>query len=136
VSGVVGKTPGTISYVELIFALQTRIGYGDVQNAAGKTMHASMEGVTAAAASMSNPPADLRMSITDAPGDAAYPISAFTYVLVYKDQTDASKGKATVDFLKWAVTDGQRFAPDLHYALLPENIVKANQARIDEIAVK
>src|SRR3954463_419730 len=80
VSGVVSKTPGTISYVELIFPLQNKIGYGDVQNAGGKPVHATMEGVTAAAASMTNPPADLRMSITNAPGDAAYPISAFTYL--------------------------------------------------------
>jgi phosphate transport system substrate-binding protein len=136
VAGVVSKTPGTIGYVELIFALQNKIAFGDVQNAAGKTVHATMEGVTAAAASMTNPPADLRMSITNAPGDAAYPISAFTYLLVYKDQTDASKGKALVDFVKWAVTDGQRFAPDLHYAPLPENIVKADQAKADGIVVK
>jgi phosphate transport system substrate-binding protein len=136
VSGVVQKTPGTIGYVELIYAMSNKIAYGDVQNAAGKTVHATMEGVTAAAASITNPPADLRMSITNAPGDAAYPISAFTYLLVYKEQRDASKGKALVDFLKWGVTDGQRYAPDLHYAPLPENIVKANQSRIESIAVK
>lgn len=136
VSGVVSKTPGTIGYVELIFALQNKIAFGDVQNAAGKAVHATMEGVTAAAASMTNPPADLRMSITNAPGDTAYPISAFTYLLIYKTQTDASKGKALVDFLKWGVTDGQRFAADLHYAPLPENIVKADQAKVDGIVVK
>jgi phosphate transport system substrate-binding protein len=136
VAGVVSKTPGTIGYAELIYALQNKIAYGDVQNAAGKPIHASMEGVTAAAASVTNPPADLRMSITNAPGDAAYPISAFTYLLVYKDQPDAAKGKALVDFLKWGVTDGQRFASELHYAPLPENIVKANQEKIGSIGVK
>ncbi|HEY7120868.1 MAG TPA: substrate-binding domain-containing protein, partial [Tepidisphaeraceae bacterium] len=136
VAGVVSKTPGTIGYVELIYALQNKIAFGDMQNAAGKTVHATMEGVTAAAAGMTNPPADLRMSITNAQGDTAYPISAFTYILVYKDQTDATKGKALVDFLKWAATDGQRYAPDLHYAPLPENIVKADQAKIDGIVVK
>jgi phosphate transport system substrate-binding protein len=136
VAGVVDKTPGTIGYAELIYALQNKIPYGDVQNATGKALHASIEGVTAAAGSQTNPPADLRMSITNAPGDAAYPISAFTYILVYKDQADTSKGKALVDFLKWAVTDGQRYAADLHYAPLPENIVKADQAKIDSIVVK
>jgi phosphate transport system substrate-binding protein len=136
VAGVVGKTPGTIGYAELIYAMQNRIAFGDVQNAAGKAIHASLEGVTAAAASQTNPPADLRMSITNAPGDAAYPISAFTYILVYKNQADASKGKALTDFLKWAVTDGQRYAADLHYAPLPDNVVKADQAKIDSIVVK
>lgn len=136
VAGVVGKTPGTIGYAELIYAMQNKIAFGDVQNAAGKAIHASLEGVTAAAAGMTNPPADLRMSITNAQGDTAYPISAFTYLLVYKNQEDAAKGKALVDFLKWAVTDGQRYAADLHYAPLPENMVKANQAKIDSIAVK
>jgi phosphate transport system substrate-binding protein len=136
VSGVVQKTPGTIGYVELIYAMSNKISFGDLQNKAGKVVHASLEGVTAAAFSMTNPPADLRMSITDAGGDAAYPISAFTYLLVYKDQTDATKGRALVDFLKWATTDGQKYAPDLHYAPLPENIVKADQAKIDGVVVK
>jgi phosphate transport system substrate-binding protein len=136
VSGVVLKTPGTIGYVELIFALQNKIAYGDVQNAAGKTIHATTESVTAAAASQKNPPADLRMSITNAEGEDAYPIAAFTYLLVYRDQADSAKGKALVNFLKWAVTDGQRYAPELGYAPLPEGIVKADQAKIDGIMVK
>jgi phosphate transport system substrate-binding protein len=85
---------------------------------------------------MKNPPADLRMSITNAGGDASYPISAFTYVLVYKNQADPAKGKAMVDFLKWAITDGQRLAPDLHYAALPEQIVKLNQAKLDGVVTK
>ena len=136
VSGVVQKTPGTIGYVELIFALQNKIAYGDVVNAAGKSVHASIEAVTAAAAGMTNPPPDLRMSITNAPGDNAYPISAFTYLLVYREQGDATKGKALVQFLKWGVTDGQKYAPDLHYAPLPDGIVKLDQAKIDSIVVK
>jgi phosphate transport system substrate-binding protein len=136
VSGVVQKTPGTIGYVELIFALQNKIAYGDVVNAAGKPVHASIEAVTAAAAGMTNPPPDLRMSITNAPGDNAYPISAFTYLLVYREQGDATKGKALVQFLKWGVTDGQKYAPDLHYAPLPDSIVKLDQTKIDSIVVK
>jgi phosphate transport system substrate-binding protein len=136
VAAVVQKTPGTIGYVELIYAMQNKIAYGGVVNAAGKTVTATMEGVTAAAASMKNPPADLRMSITNADGDAAYPISAFVYVLAYQNQSDAAKGRALTDFLKWAVTDGQKYAPGLHYAALPEEIVKMNQAKLDGIVVK
>ena len=136
VAATVQKTPGTIGYVELIYALSNKIPYGSVVNAAGKPIMATMEGVTAAAASMKNPPADLRMSITNAEGDSAYPISAFTYALVYKNQPDAAKGKAVVDFLKWAITDGQRLAPQLHYAALPEQIVKLNQAKLDGVATK
>ena len=136
VAAVVQKTPGTIGYVELIYAESNKIAFGDVQNAAGKTVHATMEGVTAAAAGMKSPPADLRMSITNADGEAAYPASAFVYVLVYKNQTDTSKGKAAVDFLKWAITDGQKLAGDLHYAALPERIVKMNQDKLDSISIK
>jgi phosphate transport system substrate-binding protein len=136
VAGVVQKTPGTIGYVELIYAESNKIAFGDVLNAAGKPIHATMEGVTAAAASMNNPPADLRMSITNADGEAAYPASAFVYVLVYKNQTDATKGKAVVDFLRWGITDAQKLAPDLHYAALPEQIVKMNQAKLDSISIK
>ncbi len=132
----VKKSPGTIGYVELIYALSNKIAYGSVINAAGKPVMASMEGVTAAAASMKNPPADLRMSITNAEGDAAYPISAFVYVLVYQNQADATKGKALVNFLKWAVTDGQRLAPELHYATLPEGIVKMELAKLEAVSTK
>jgi phosphate transport system substrate-binding protein len=136
VTAVVQKTPGTIGYVELIYAESNKIDFGNVINAAGKSIHATMEGVTAAAASVKNAPADLRMSITNPEGESAYPISSFTYVLVYRNQTDATKGKALVDFLKWAVTDAQKMAGDLHYAALPEEIVKMNQAKLDSVSVK
>jgi phosphate transport system substrate-binding protein len=136
VSGVVDKTPGTISYVELIYALQNNIAYGDVINASGKTIHASLESVTTAAASLKNPPSDLRMSITNAEGDGSYPISGFTYVIAYKNQSDAAKGKTLVNFLNWAITDGQKYATELNYAPLPEGIVKMEQSMLDGIAVK
>ena len=136
VSGVVDKTPGTISYVELIYAMQNNISYGDVTNAAGKTIHASLESVTAAAGSMKEPPADLRMSITNAEGEGSYPISGFTYVIAYRNQADATKGRTLVNFLKWAITDGQKFAPELKYAPLPEAIVKMEQSMIDGVSVK
>lgn len=136
VSAVVQKTPGTIGYVELIYAESNKIDFGNVINAAGKSIHATMEGVTAAAANLKNPPSDLRMSITNPEGENAFPISSFTYLLVYKNQTDATKGKALVDFLKWSITDAQKLAGDLHYASLPESIVKMNQAKLDSITIK
>ena len=116
VSGMVRQTPGAIGYVELIYALQSKIPFGTVQNAAGEFVRASLDSVTAAAASAAaNMPADFRVSITRAPGKGAYPISSFTFLLVPKHIPDAAKGKQMVDFLKWALTDGQAFAPDLGY---------------------
>jgi phosphate transport system substrate-binding protein len=135
VAAVVKKTQG-IGYVELIYALSNKISFGSVINAAGKSVMASMEGVTAAAATMKDPPADLRMSITNAEGETAYPISSFVFVLVYKDQADAAKGRALTAFLKWAITDGQKLAPDLYYAPLPEGIVKLDQSKLDSISLK
>jgi phosphate transport system substrate-binding protein len=136
VAAVVQKTPGSVGYVELIYAMSNKIAYGGVINAAGKTVMATMEGVTAAAAAMKNPPADLRMSITNAEGDESYPISAFVYVLVYKDQADATKGRALVNFLKWGITDGQKLAPGLHYAALPTEIVKMNESKLESVMTK
>jgi phosphate transport system substrate-binding protein len=136
VAAVVQKTPGSIGYVELIYALSNKIPFGSVTNAAGKPVMASMEGVTAAAAAMKAPPADLRMSITNADGEESYPISAFVYVLVYKDQGDAAKGKALVNFLKWGITEGQKLAPGLHYAALPTEIVKLNESKLESVSTK
>jgi phosphate transport system substrate-binding protein len=125
VSGLVSQTRGSIGYVELIYAKQNNISYGAVQNAAGEMVKASIESVTKAAseAAASMPP-DFRVSITNAPGSGAYPISSFTWLLLYENPTDAVKGKVMTDFLKWALTDGQKQAGELGYAPLPENVVK------------
>ena len=135
VAGVVSKTPGTIGYIELTYALQNKIAFGGVVNAAGKAIHANLRSVTAAAASRTKPPADLRMSITNASGDSAYPISAFSYLLVYKDQSDRAKADALADFLVWAVTDGQSLAPQLQYAPLPTDIAAIDQRVILSLTV-
>jgi phosphate transport system substrate-binding protein len=124
VAGLVKQTPGAIGYVELIYAIQNKISYGAVQNAAGKFITASTESVTAAAAEAAkNMPPDFRVSITNAPGDGAYPISSFTWLLLYETPQDKALGKVMVDFMSWALADGQKFAPDLGYAPLPASVI-------------
>jgi phosphate transport system substrate-binding protein len=130
VSGLVQQTPGSIGYVELIYALQNKIAYGPVQNAAGEFAKASVESVTAAAAAM---PKDFRVSITNAPGKGVYPISSFTWLLLYESPKDKAQGKVMVDFVKWALTDGQKFAPELGYAPLPAEVVKLEMAALGTI---
>jgi phosphate transport system substrate-binding protein len=137
VAGLVKQTPGSIGYVELIYALQNKIAYGAVQNMAGKFLKASVEGVTAAAAAaVSAMPADFRVSITNAPGDAAYPISSFTWLLFYESPKDKAAAKTMVDFMKWALTDGQRFAGQLGYAPLPDGVVKLEMEALKRIKVQ
>src|SRR6266508_5611398 len=109
VAGQVIQVPGSIGYVELIYALQNKIAYGSVQNMNGKFVKANVNSVTAAAASAAKQmPADFRVSITNAPGDDVYPISSFTWMLLYENAPDKAKAKVMVDFMKWALTDGQK----------------------------
>jgi len=136
VSGLVTQTPGSIGYVELIYARQNKIAFGSVQNAAGEFVKASVDSVTnAAAAEAATMPSDFRVSITNAQGPGAYPISSFTWLLLYEDPKDKASGKAMIDFVKWALTDGQKFAADLGYAPLPANVVMLEQAALDKIKV-
>ena len=136
VSGLVTQTPGSIGYVELIYALQNKISFGSVQNAAGEFVKASVDSVTkAAAAEATTMPADFRVSITNAPGPGAYPISSFTWLLLYDDPKDKAAGKAMVDFVTWALTDGQKYCADLGYAPLPSNVVMLEQAALGRIKV-
>jgi phosphate transport system substrate-binding protein len=136
VAGLVKQTPGAIGYVELIYALQNKIAYGAVMNAAGEPVKASVQSVTAAAAEAAKAmPADFRVSITNAPGKGVYPISSFTWILLYENARDKGQAKIMVDFLKWAVADGQKFAPDLGYAPLPDAVVKLEIAALAKIKV-
>jgi phosphate transport system substrate-binding protein len=136
VSGLVTQSPGSIGYVELIYALQNKISYGTVQNMAGEHVKASVESVTAAAAeAVAKMPADFRVSITNAPGKSAYPISSFTWLLLYETPKDKERAKVMVDFLKWALTDGQKFAPGLGYAPLPDAVVKLEMAQLAKVKV-
>ncbi len=124
VAGLVRQTPGAIGYVELIYALQSKIAYGAVQNAAGEFLRATPAAVTKAAeAAAAKMPADFRVSITNAPGAGVYPISSFTWLLLYENPQDKAKGKVMVEFMKWALTDGQQFATALGYAPVPKNVV-------------
>ena len=108
VAGLIRQLPGSIGYVELIYAVQNNIPYGSVRNSAGSFIKASLESVTAAAASAPKMPADFRVSITNSPGKDAYPISSFTWLLIPAQSKDAAKGKILADFLNWMVTDGQK----------------------------
>jgi phosphate transport system substrate-binding protein len=136
VAGLVTQTPGSLGYVELIYALQNKISYGSVQNAGGEFLKASVESVTAAAAeAAAKMPPDFRVSITNAPGKGVYPISSFTWILLYENAKDKAQAKTMVDFMKWALTDGQKFAGDLGYAPLPEAVVKLEMAALAKIKV-
>jgi phosphate transport system substrate-binding protein len=133
VTGLVRQTDGSIGYVELIYALQNKVPFGVVKNAAGNFIKASLESTTAAAAAAKFTPGDFRVSITNAPGKEAYPIASFTYLLVPTHWKDAGKGKITVDFLHWMLQDGQQMAEKLDYAKLPKNLVEMEQATIQKI---
>lgn len=124
VSRQVQATVGAIGYVELSYALLNNLPYALIQNSAGKFVPPSLETTTAAAAGASaSMPDDLRVSIVNAPGENAYPIAGFTYILVYKEQSDPEKGRALAQFLWWAVHDGEKMAPELAYGPLPPEVV-------------
>jgi phosphate transport system substrate-binding protein len=134
VASMVKQTPGALGYVELIYALQTKQPYGAVQNMAGEFLKASVESVTAAAAAAAKQmPPDFRVSITNAPGKGVYPISSFTWILLYESPKDKAQAKTMVDFMKWALTDGQKFAAELGYAPLPADVVKLEMAALAKI---
>jgi phosphate transport system substrate-binding protein len=133
VSGLIRQLSGSIGYVELIYAVQNNIPYGSIRNSSGVFLKATLEGVTAAAASAPKMPADFRVSITNAPGKDAYPISSFTWLLIPAQSKDAAKGKILADFLNWMVTDGQKMTSALSYAPLPENVVAKVKEAIKQV---
>ena len=124
VAALVRQLPGTIGYVELIYALQNKMNFGEVKNAAGNWVKASIGGVTEAAASVKQMPADYRVSITNAPGANAYPISSFTYLLIPVKASDPEKGKVIKDLLSWIVKSGESEVSSLSYAPLPQNVAE------------
>jgi phosphate transport system substrate-binding protein len=135
VTGLVKSTPGTIGYVELAYAKQNKMAMAALKNAEGAFVMPSIESTSEAAAGVTMPP-DFRVSITDAKGKGAYPISSFTYILLYKDQTDANKGKALAQFLWWAIHDGQKLAGPLDYAPLPKAVATRVEATLRGITVQ
>ena len=134
VTGTIKNTPNSIGYVELIYAETNKIPYGSVKNSAGVFVKASLAAVSAAAAeSAKEMPADFRVSITNAPGKAAYPISSFTWLLIPEKFSDASKRDALKGFLQWALADGQNYAEGLSYAKLPKEVVAMELKAINKI---
>jgi len=134
VSGLVKQTPGAIGYVELIYATQNKIAYGAVQNKAGKFVTASLDSVTAAAqGAAATMPDDFRVSITNADGDGAYPIASFTWILLYEKPDDRERARVMVDFMKWALADGQQFTGPLGYAPLPKAVVDKEMQALGRI---
>ncbi len=134
VAGVVKQQEGAIGYVELIYAIKNHLAYGNVRNKAGKFVKADLSSVTAAAAGAAKSiPDDFRVSITDAPGADAYPISTFTWLLIPSKISDNSKEKALAGFLKWAITKGQSEVESLDYAKLPESVVSKEESALSKI---
>jgi phosphate transport system substrate-binding protein len=134
----VKQTPGTIGYVELAYANQNRLPVARIKNATGQFVAPTTESITAAAAGAIEklpPDTDYRISIVNAPGAASYPISSFTWLIVYQKQADATKGKKLVDFMKWAMTEGQSAAGPLDYAPLPVSLGARLMERLDTIQV-
>jgi len=134
VAGLVKQMPASIGYVELVYATQNKISYGSVQNLAGTFVRASVESVTAAgAAAAASMPPDFRVSITNAPGDGAYPVSSFTWLLFYENPKNKKAAKVMVDFMTWALTDGQAYSAQLGYAPLPQAVVKMELEALKKI---
>jgi phosphate transport system substrate-binding protein len=133
VAGLVRQLPGAIGYVELIYAMQNHIPFGAVKNASGNWVKGSIAGVTEAASSSNKMPADYRVSITNAPGANAYPISSFTWLLVPVKSADPAKGKVIKDFLNWMLRNGQGEVSGLYYAPLPEALVQKELNTLNSI---
>ena len=133
VAGMIRQLQGSIGYVELIYTIQNNIPYGSVRNAAGAFVKASLESVTAAAASAPKMPADFRASITNSPGKDAYPISSFTWLLIPAQSRNPANGKILADFLNWMVSEGQRMTSALSYAALPDNVVAKEKEAIKQV---
>ena len=133
VAGMVRQLPGTIGYVELIYAMQNKIPFGYIKNAAGTWVKGSIAGVTEAAASVKSMPADYRVSITNAPGKNAYPISSFTWLLIPTHPQDAAKGNTIKDFLNWMLTHGESEVEALYYAPLPDSVIAKVKTTVSQL---
>ena len=131
VAGMIRNLPGSVGYIELIYALQNKIDYGSVKNSSGQFIKASLDSTTAAAAGVKMP-ADFRVSITNPPGKTAYPIASFTWLLVPTNATDKTKGKMVKDMVLWALENGEGMASGLSYAPLPKEVVEKVKAAVNQ----
>src|SRR5208283_881254 len=132
VAGMLKQTPGSIGYVELAYAKENSLPYAFMKNQSGAYIEPTLES-TSKAADGADIPSDFRASIVNSPNPEAYPIASFTWLLIYKQMDDHVKGKAIVDFIRWAITDGQKYAQDLDYAPLPPNVVELVQKKLDQV---
>ena len=132
VAGVIQQTSGSIGYLELAYAIQNNLSYAMIKNKEGQWITPSLQ-TTSAAAAAATIPEDMRVSIVNAPGADAYPIAGLTWALIYQDQTDKAKGTALVNFINWAIHDGQALSEGLHYAKLPSNLVSREEAMLKSI---
>jgi len=134
VAGLIKQTPNAFGYIELIYAIQNNMPYGRVKNSSGAFIKADLASVTAAAAGAAKDmPDDFRVSITNAPGKTAYPISSFTWLLIPAKIQDAPKREAIKTFLKWMLADGQNYTEALSYAKLPKEVVAKENKAIDNV---
>jgi phosphate transport system substrate-binding protein len=137
VAGLVRQSPGSLGYVELVYALQNKIAYGAVQNQSGEFVNPDVKSVTAAAAgAMPAMPKDFRVSITNSPGPGAYPISSFTWILLYENPGNKAHAQVMSDFMKWALSNGQPMAEALGYARLPDALVAQELEQLNRIKVQ
>jgi len=132
VSGLIRQTPGSIGYIELAYAKENNIPYAFMKNQSGNYIEPTLESTSKAADGAVIPP-DFRASVVNSPNPEAYPIASFTWLLIYKQMDDHVKGKAIVDFIRWAITDGQKYAEELDYAPLPPNVVALIQKKLDQV---
>jgi phosphate transport system substrate-binding protein len=138
VSAQVKQTPGAVGYTELAYAKQNRLAVARVRNQAGSFVEPTIANIQAAAAgALESLPdsTDFRVSIVNAPGAQAYPISSLTWILLYRNQTDAAKAQQLLDFLRWALTEGDQQAAALDYAPLPGPVVQRVVHRLDSVQV-
>jgi len=133
VAGMIRQMDGSFGYVELIYAVQNKIPYAAIRNAAGNWLKASLDGATQAAATVKTMPADFRVSITNAPGKDAYPIASFTWLLIPVQSKDQARGKIIVDFLNWMLDNGEKMTSDLAYAPLPDNVASKVRDAIKQV---
>ncbi len=132
VAGLVKQTPGALGYVELSYAITNNLPYGFVQNKSGNFIEPTLESTSKAAAGVSIP-SDFRVSLVNSSDPEAYPIAGFTWLLIYKNQEDPVKGKAIVDFIRWAIHDGQQYTGALLYAPLPEDVVTMIEKKLESV---
>lgn len=136
VAGQVKQVPGAIGYVEYAYAAKNNMNYASLKNKAGKFVEPTLSSTTAALSGLKEELSkDVRTSITDAPGENSYPISGLTYLLIYKNQSDATKGQTLVNFLKWAMSEGQKQTEALYYSSLSPELVKVNENKIASISI-